>query len=76
MVDPTFELDAGPCSMAGESGPDRRELRPQLNPEPAEPPGNKDEGEVIAVTGGRIAFGEFDANDCSKGFGSWSSREL
>lgn len=74
---------AGPCNMAGESGPDRSEFIPQLNPE-LELPGNSGAGDVIDVTGGRIAFGvakgspELEVppikNDCSKGFGSWSKR--
>jgi len=70
-----LELEAGPCSIAGESGPDRSELEDPQNADPPEPPGSKEAGEVIAVTGGRIVLGvlrgsEVDANDCSKGLGS------
>lgn len=77
-------LTAGPCNMAGESGPERNEFGPQKTPEPEEP-GSRGAGDVIDVTGGRMAFGvargsptpdvpdEPARNDCSNGFGSWSN---
>jgi hypothetical protein len=63
----------GPVSIAGLSGPERREFG-QLKPPLDVPPGRRDAGDVRAATGGNSDFPGVSTDglpkDCSKGLGS------